>query len=356
MVVSVVRRSMPEDRCGYHHDVTAIPGAGEITCWRPVWDDRDRCVWHADGFDKSEVDLDELAPKDGERIDGAVITTTNLNETDLFSHVVLLEATFEDVRLRYADFTEADLQRSTFDGVDAYGATFRSANMEDTQIRNSDFRSASLIHAKLYQVAFSDTRVDRRTEFGPKIVYEEHLDETDDESTVARCQEASTWTYRQLESLFTQNADPVPTTRYFVREKDTRRKAAWKLGNYLRAVKMEASRWVMLYGTSPWRVLSSSAVVILICAMLFPLTGGIQEMGADQAITYAVEDPEDTAVPVLLSVFLKSLYFSVVTFATLGFGDISPVGSFARFLAGLESLLGSLLVALLVYVLTRTPR
>ncbi len=50
------------------------------------------------------------------------------------------------------------------------------------------------------------------------------------------------------------------------------------------------------------------------------------------------------------------LYFSVVTFATLGFGDISPVGSFARFLAGVESLFGSLLLALLVYVLTMTPR
>jgi len=347
---------MAEDRCGYNHDVTAIPGAGETTCWRPVWDDRDRCVWHADEFDKSEADLDALAPNEGERIDGAVITTTDLNETDMFSDVVLLEATFENVRLRYADFSEADLQRSTFDGVDAYGATFRRADLEDAQIKNSDFRSVSLIHAELYQVVFSDTRVDRQTEFGPKLVYEENLEESDDDSTVATYQEAATWTYRQLESLFTQNADPVPTTKYFVREKDTRRKAAWKLGNYLRAVKMEASRWVMLYGTSPWRVLSSSAVVILICALLFPLTGGIQEMGADQAITYAVEQPQDTAVPVLVSVFLKSLYFSVVTFATLGFGDISPVGSFARFLAGLESLLGSLLMAMLVYVLTRTPR
>ncbi|WP_323192079.1 hypothetical protein [Halostella sp. PRR32] len=35
---------------------------------------------------------------------------------------------------------------------------------------------------------------------------------------------------------------------------------------------------------------------------------------------------------------------------------MSPVGSFARFLAGVESLLGSLLLALLVNVLTMTPR
>jgi voltage-gated potassium channel Kch len=112
----------------------------------------------------------------------------------------------------------------------------------------------------------------------------------------------------------------------------------------------------MLYGTSPWRVIGSSAVLILLCALLYPTTGGIQETGAEQAITYTVEEPTNTATPVLVTVFLKSLYFSVVTFATLGFGDISPVGSLARFLAGMESLLGSLLLALLVYVLTMTPR
>ncbi|NHN47732.1 ion transporter [Halostella sp. JP-L12] len=347
---------MPEDRCGYTHDVTAIRGAGEATCWRPVWGDRDRCVWHADERGKTENDLAELAPEDGERIDGAVITTTALNETDLFADATFFEAKFDNVRLRYADFSDANLQRSTFDGVDAYGATFRGADMEDSQIKNSDLRSATLIRTRLYQVAFSDTRVDRQTEFGPKVVYEEHLEESDDETTVATCHEAATWTYRQLESLFTQNADPVPTTKYFVREKDTRRKAAWKLGNYLRAVKMEASRWVMLYGTSPWRVLGSSAVVILLCAILFPITGGIQESGAEYAITYTLEQPEDTAVPVIVTVLFKSLYFSVVTFATLGFGDISPVGNFARMLAGIESLLGSLLLALLVYVLTMTPR
>lgn len=49
----------------------------------------------------------------------------------------------------------------------------------------------------------------------------------------------------------------------------------------------------------------------------------------------------------------KSLYFSVVTFATLGYGDIQPIGTVARFLAGIEALLGALLAALLVFVLTR---
>lgn len=350
---------MPEDRCGYEHDVTAIPGAGEIACWRPVWGDRDRCVWHADEVGKSVADFEDVDPVESERIDGARITTSSFNEAELFSGLTLLEAEFRNVRLRNADLSGTDLRRSTFESVDAYGASFRDANLEDAQFDEVDLRSADLIDARLYQVDFADTRADRRTTFGPMITYERRIDEAAgdaEKEEIARHSEAATWTYRQLESLFTQNADPVPTTKYFVREKDTRRKVAWELGNYLRALKLEGSRWVMLYGTSPWRVIGSSAVLILACALLYPTTGGIQETGAEVAITYSLEQPTDTATPILLTVLTKSLYFSIVTFATLGFGDISPVGSFARMIAGIESLLGSLLLALLVYVLTRTPR
>jgi voltage-gated potassium channel Kch len=66
-----------------------------------------------------------------------------------------------------------------------------------------------------------------------------------------------------------------------------------------------------------------------------------------------VTDPETSQWRWLLTVFGKSLYFSTVTFATLGFGDIQPFTGFARAIAGIEALLGQLLMALLVFVLTR---
>lgn len=49
----------------------------------------------------------------------------------------------------------------------------------------------------------------------------------------------------------------------------------------------------------------------------------------------------------------ESRYFSVVTFATLGYGDIQPIGTSARVVAGVETILGSLSTALLVFVLAR---
>ena len=50
--------------------------------------------------------------------------------------------------------------------------------------------------------------------------------------------------------------------------------------------------------------------------------------------------------------FLDALYFSVVTFTSLGYGDIRPVGG-ARLLAGIESLLGVFAISLFVFVFCR---
>jgi len=84
----------------------------------------------------------------------------------------------------------------------------------------------------------------------------------------------------------------------------------------------------------------------------FPLTdllGDVSEVAyADLSF-----DPENAPPLWLAQVLFKSVYFSVVTFATLGYGDIQPIGLIARLLAGLEALLGALLAALLVFVLSR---
>ncbi|WP_292436152.1 potassium channel family protein [Methylobacter sp.] len=45
---------------------------------------------------------------------------------------------------------------------------------------------------------------------------------------------------------------------------------------------------------------------------------------------------------------LDSFYFSVVTLATVGYGDIHPVGSVAKILVIIEVLLGILLLAIMV--------
>lgn len=168
--------------------------------------------------------------------------------------------------------------------------------------------------------------------------------------------EKAIWTYRTYQLLLREQALPDKVPRYYIREKHARRKLALAKNKPLEWLKLSLARWTMLYGESPWRVVYTSLVVILFSAFLYLPLGGIYVGSA--APTYffdsGIELPQ--FLRLLLDLFtplLASLYFSVVTFTTLGYGDIQPASGAAQFLAGVESLLGALLIALLVAVLSR---
>jgi hypothetical protein len=371
-------------RCGYVFDLgTPLTEDRNACCWRPVLDGTNRCRWHLDA-DKSDVFSLPLRVEDDEPLVESVFRGAKLAGTSELAGRQLTDCDFSEADLRHADLSEADLSDSNFRGadlcgadlsqtdlrnvdlgeanlqdadltdVDARGATFEAANLENASLVRANLRNATLLDAKLYEVSFSDTWINAGTDLGDRCVYEKQQDlELERDHQSVERDEAAAWTYRALERLARENALPRLTRHYYVREKDARRRSAWELGNYRSAIKAEASRWVMEYGSNPWRIVGISALVIVVSALLYPIAGGIQETSGEVSITYALEEPTDAPLSYLTSVYLTSLYFSVVTFATLGYGDIRPVGAWGRGLATVETIMGSLLIALLVFVLAR---
>lgn len=348
--------SAPESRCGHVQEELTREDVGSICCWRPTWNGTNRCIWHADVENKPRNEFETIRLKRGERLDGSILRGASLADTDLFSGCIFIGADFTGAIVRGADFSSADLRRATFRDTDARHASFDRATIEDALFVNADLRKVSFIDSRLDRAIFSNTPVDRDTNFGERVVYERQLAEVDDGDRWADLVESATWSYRELQQIFDENALPERSLQYYRQEMDLRRRVAWATRDWTRALKLAGSHWIMRYGTSPWRVVTSSLVLILACALLYPLTGGIQEVGIDSAITYTLENPSRASLGTVVTVFLQSLYFSIVTFATLGYGDIQPVGAWARLLAGFESLVGSLLMALLVFVLTRSVR
>lgn len=55
----------------------------------------------------------------------------------------------------------------------------------------------------------------------------------------------------------------------------------------------------------------------------------------------------------ILGSFLNCLYFSVVTFTTLGYGDLQPAVGLSRFFVSLEAIIGAFTMALFVYTFAR---
>ena len=91
------------------------------------------------------------------------------------------------------------------------------------------------------------------------------------------------------------------------------------------------------YGEQPGKVIISAISIILIFTFLF-MSSGIS----------------DTSIGGFTSNnFLDCVYFSVITFTTLGYGDFRPLEGCGRVFAGTEAFIGALMMALFVYTFAR---
>jgi len=106
-----------------------------------------------------------------------------------------------------------------------------------------------------------------------------------------------------------------------------------------RTGQLVAYREVFGYGVRPWKIVRAIVFVIVLFAFVF--------WRAKCRGLILSDSP-----PALSSGFLNSLYFSVITFATVGYGDVRALG-WAASAAMVEGLLGIVLNAALVVVIFR---
>ncbi len=362
---SVEREPSSDGRCGHVHEASAVSNLGGVCCWRPVWGDTGQCIWHADVAQKPTRKLQTAAPEIGERLDGAIFRDVELSGGDWLAGKTITDARFVNCNLENTDLSGADLRYSHFEGVDAQGVDLRGANLEHGEFHRTDLRSADLCGARLHYAVFDNARIDESTTLGRNVVYEEELLEGAEDGRIATFRrrradrdkdrlsryEAAHWTYNELQRLAEENGLTEQSRNYYMKRKSVRRREAWEFRSYPKAVAKEAWRWTTGYGSNPWRVIATSAVVILLCGLLYPLTSGVMEPTAEVTMVYKLSPSNGLYLNAIY--VLKSIYFSVVTFATLGYGDMQPVHGWARALSATEALLGQLLMALLVFVLTR---
>lgn len=125
--------------------------------------------------------------------------------------------------------------------------------------------------------------------------------------------------------------------------------------------------WIFGYGEKWSRPLLAGAIVILIFATLFfsygginygsllvdnPVSAGPRQLAFEAAEYPPIEYHLEDGPPRDWSYAGNCLYFSVVTFTTLGYGDFHPYPKM-RLLSATEAVLGAALMAMFIVSLSR---
>jgi uncharacterized protein YjbI with pentapeptide repeats len=294
-----------------------------------------------------------------------------------FPDAKVVGAKFPNADLREVQFSGADLTQAELKGADAQDADFETTVLHGADLTNTDLRGAKLLNAQLDQTVFSDTRIDATTDFGdsqdewgPTCAYQSHPEVTDPPGD-RDPMKAAEWVYRRLQKLHDENALSEEARGFHVRKEEARRKyhkkrwkeaidseGRWKWG---RRYLVSWLNWKLTrHGESLYRILCVAFWVIILSAMLFPL-GGFSSSESGVVYQYSLstwlqvetKSQIGSALFQTIGTFLEGLYFSVITFTTIGYGDLYPTGVGSKILVGVESLAGTVLVALFIFVLGR---
>ena len=166
--------------------------------------------------------------------------------------------------------------------------------------------------------------------------------------------------YRRLKQSYFKFGDNSTAGKFYYQEMECKReqlKGINKLFWYI------FYKQLCGYGEKPFNVIWASIFLIIGSAFLY-LLGGIELIGSDVlkvppniidynlslnsfGIQWAIRN-----IGSIFGDFIVCLYTSVITFTTLGYGDVHPIG-WSRIVASVEAGLGIIMTALFIFVFTR---
>lgn len=307
---------------------------------------------------------------------GADLQVFNLKKLILSDHN--LPANFQNANLSYAHLEGALLQSADLEGAKVLGAHLQAVIFELANLKNTNLGGAILDYANLNLCNINGSNIEyahfnrpdiheidkkelkkvirdekflkKQIELFPKELRGDLAQEPVDITLIKRNIEhinerwRGYWQaaniYRNIKNVLHQNGEYQKESDYHYKEHETLTKYYRTSLHFKNWIFNLIFRWLCGYGEKPLRIIGWFIVLILFFGTFFLVTGGLM--------------PESqTAILRPLDYY----YFSLITAATLSFGDIVPnpvVGlmdiSWFRFTAMIEAFLGTFLFALFVVV------
>jgi len=296
------------------------------------------CFWHDPTVDKAgkalAKDLEQVV-RDGHNMEGAYLERANLEGLNLVCH-----GHNKGFSLSRADLYRANLKNAHLFHIDLSEASLMKADCREANFHFANFDRANLLGAK-----FDRCKIENIT-WGKELLHEEKGIDANKKGYQDKAYdffEQSEEICRNLRKVSEKQGLFELAGYFFYKEMTMRRQQMPKL-SFQRGV----SKLVDIfcgYGERPARVILFSLGFIFICGLMYFLLG-ISDAGQITAFSYQSSALEN------ISAFLRTLYFSVVTFTTLGYGDLVPVGP-SRIVAAIEAFTGSFTLALFVVVFVK---
>lgn len=298
----------------------------------------DLCKWH-----------DPAYPKDGAEIRRELEVWAHANRS--MQGFQLAYAALDDVNLvnrgkkQGYDLTGSDLYHASLRDAHLFQIDLSGSSLIKADLTGSNLNCANLTDANLLGAVFDGAKLEHVT-WGREVLQERLAWEalaTGDRSRALDYFEQAEEIYRNLRLNAEIRGHFNNTGAFFHKEMIMRRQQLprWSSARLL-------SKLVDVfcgYGERPDRVIISSLILIVFCAIGFFFSG---VNGPDGEIVFS----STASYAENLRALLTCCYYSVVTFTTLGYGDIVPIG-WTRLLAAFEAFTGAFTVALFVVVFVK---
>ncbi|OGW83652.1 MAG: hypothetical protein A2987_04730 [Omnitrophica bacterium RIFCSPLOWO2_01_FULL_45_10] len=286
------------------------------------------------GCNLKKVDL-KNAHLEKARLPKSNLSQANLSGAHLFDaklvNADLVGADLSRCELAHCDLRDADLTKSNLQNSRLWNARLEGANLNEADLTGSDLWNTCLFNVKLWHTLFADARSLSMRNFyktsgllrDPKI----------NETGAVSAEES----YRDLKRYFISNGMYNDAGWASFREKVMER-LIMKKNRDLRYLPSLLMNFLCGYGERPSRIVLSSLLTILLFAFFY-LSFNTIESSSGQNVAMNLSD---------------YLYYSTITFTTVGYGDFIPKPhTFPRLLAAAEAFMGVFLTGLFIFTLAR---
>ncbi|WP_198263983.1 pentapeptide repeat-containing protein [sulfur-oxidizing endosymbiont of Gigantopelta aegis] len=319
-----------------HHCYYTSPEG--LQCQQLPLKNSDYCYWHNQQAIKTAPNLSEKLQQQaqsGVSLSGYSLKRADLTEINLVNY---------NSKQGY-DFSYADLYHAKLSGAHLFHIDLHGASLMKADLRNANLHCANLEDCNLLGVNLTNARIENVT-WGKQILQEKNAHKADrqgNRTAMLDCLEQAEEIYRNLRKA-AENQGLFETSGYFFYKEMVMRRYQLPKFSFQRMVSKTVD-WFCGYGERPLNVVLFSLLLIGACSILYFFMG-IEGNGQPVQI-----DLSASLYTNFIS-FLECLYFSVVTFTTLGYGDLVPVAA-ARPIAALEAFTGNFTIALFVVVFVK---